>query len=288
MVFQEYNLVERLSVIENVLSRAARLRAGLAGMAAADSPRRRRPRLRAARRRRPRRGLRARAAPTSCRAGSASASASPARSCRSPRCVLADEPTSSLDPKTSVEIMELMAGLSASTLASRSSSTSTTSTSPAASPSRIIGMTGGHVVYDGPPAGARERTTSRRSTAARTGSERRRDAGPAAAGRLPGQLARSRSPGSRSALYTVYATSILADHVGALCQGARERRALPRPHVPAQPGGGQAGADLRRHDRKHPDRRAVDRLRRAAVAAARAAWPRAISRRRGCRGRRAG
>ena len=69
-----------------------------------------------------------------------------------PGLVLADEPTSSLDPKTSVEIMELMAEMSQTRnipivvnihnvdLAKRYAH-------------RIIGMTGGVVVYDGAPAG---------------------------------------------------------------------------------------------------------------------------------------
>ena len=109
MVFQEYNLVERLSVMENVLS-------GRLGYVSA---------WRAWLRKFPRRTS---AAPSSCSTswasatspnrradalsgGSASASASPARSCSSPKLLLADEPTSSLDPKTSVEIMELMADL---------------------------------------------------------------------------------------------------------------------------------------------------------------------------------
>jgi phosphonate transport system ATP-binding protein len=67
-----------------------------------------------------------------------------------PRLLLADEPTSSLDPKTSVEIMALMQAMSEThgfpvivnihnvELARRFAD-------------RIVGMTGGRVVYDGPP-----------------------------------------------------------------------------------------------------------------------------------------
>ena len=69
-----------------------------------------------------------------------------------PGLVLADEPTSSLDPKTSVEVMALLAELSARRaipivvnihnvdLARRYAQ-------------RIIGLCGGAVVYDGPPEG---------------------------------------------------------------------------------------------------------------------------------------
>ena len=68
-----------------------------------------------------------------------------------PEILLADEPTSSLDPKTSVEIMELMANLAGKRnipvivnihnvdLAKRFCQ-------------RMIGMTGGNVVFDGTPA----------------------------------------------------------------------------------------------------------------------------------------
>jgi phosphonate transport system ATP-binding protein len=67
-----------------------------------------------------------------------------------PKIILADEPTSSLDPKTSVEIMELLRNLGAARnipvvvnihnveLARRFAT-------------RIVGMTGGRVVYDGSP-----------------------------------------------------------------------------------------------------------------------------------------
>jgi phosphonate transport system ATP-binding protein len=68
-----------------------------------------------------------------------------------PRLLLADEPTSSLDPKTSVEIMELMRDVAARheipilvnmhdvELAKRFAD-------------RIVGLSGGAVVFDGPPA----------------------------------------------------------------------------------------------------------------------------------------
>jgi phosphonate transport system ATP-binding protein len=69
-----------------------------------------------------------------------------------PDIILADEPTSSLDPKTSVEIIEIMQRVALERaipvivnihnveLARRYAS-------------RIVGITGGHVVYDGPPNG---------------------------------------------------------------------------------------------------------------------------------------
>lgn len=154
MVFQEYNLVERLSVIENVLS--GRLgyvpawRAFLRKFPAGDVARafdlidavglnqdfatRRADALSGGQRQ---------------RVGIARAIM------QEPALVLADEPTSSLDPKTSVEIMELLAEISRTRhvpiivnihnvdLARRYAS-------------RIIGMTGGEVVYDGPPEGLKD------------------------------------------------------------------------------------------------------------------------------------
>jgi phosphonate transport system ATP-binding protein len=148
MVFQEYNLVERLSVMENVLSgrlgyvsswRAWRRAfakddirkafelldvVGLSGFAQqrADA-------LSGGQRQ---------------RVGIARAVM------QEPKLLLADEPTSSLDPKTSVEIMELLRGVGATRgipvlvnmhdveLAKRFAD-------------RVVGMSGGKVVYDGPP-----------------------------------------------------------------------------------------------------------------------------------------
>jgi phosphonate transport system ATP-binding protein len=69
--------------------------------------------------------------------------------------VLADEPTSSLDPKTSVEIMDLLAGLARARgipvvvnihnvdLARRFAQ-------------RIVGMSAGAIVFDGPPSQLQE------------------------------------------------------------------------------------------------------------------------------------
>jgi phosphonate transport system ATP-binding protein len=148
MIFQEYNLVERLTVMENVLSgrlgyvspwRAWRRRfpadaiarafelldvVGLAGFAhqRADS-------LSGGQRQ---------------RVGIARAVM------QQPAVLLADEPTSSLDPKTSVEIMQLLADIARDRaipvvinmhdveLAKRFAD-------------RIVGMAGGSIVFDGPP-----------------------------------------------------------------------------------------------------------------------------------------
>ena len=148
MVFQEYNLVERLTVMENLLSgrlgyvspwRAWRRKfdpddirkafelldvVGLDGFA-----HRRADALSGGQRQ---------------RVGIARAVM------QEPKLLLADEPTSSLDPKTSVEIMELLADVGRAReipvlinmhdveLAKRFAD-------------RVVGMSEGRVVFDGPP-----------------------------------------------------------------------------------------------------------------------------------------
>jgi phosphonate transport system ATP-binding protein len=150
MVFQEYNLVERLTVMENLLS----------GRLGYVSP------FKAWLRRFPQADIDAAfellevvglAGYANQRADSLSGGQRQrvgiARAVmQRPRLLLADEPTSSLDPKTSVEIMTLLRDLGRARnfpvivnmhdveLARRFAD-------------RVIGMSGGVVVYDGPPAG---------------------------------------------------------------------------------------------------------------------------------------
>lgn len=150
MVFQEYNLVERLTVMENVLS-------GRLGYV---------PPVKAWLRKYPQADIDAafelldtvglieyanqRADALS---GGQRQRVGIARAVmQQPELLLADEPTSSLDPKTSVEIMELMVSIAERRripvilnihnvpLARRFAT-------------RIIGMSGGSIVYDGPTAG---------------------------------------------------------------------------------------------------------------------------------------
>jgi phosphonate transport system ATP-binding protein len=150
MVFQEYNLVERLTVMENLLS-------GRLGYV---------PAFKAWLRRFPKADVdRAFALLDRVGLGSFANQRADALSggqrqrvgiaravMQGPRLLLADEPTSSLDPKTSVEIMELLREVGREhglpvivnmhdvELARRFAE-------------RIVGMSGGRVVYDGPPAG---------------------------------------------------------------------------------------------------------------------------------------
>ncbi len=148
MVFQEYNLVERLTVMENLLS-------GRLGYVSA---------WRAWRRKFPRDDI-ARAFDllavvgldgfahrrADALSGGQRQRVGIARAVmQEPKLLLADEPTSSLDPKTSVEIMELLGNVGRERgipvlvnmhdvdLAKRFAD-------------RVIGMSGGKVVYDGPP-----------------------------------------------------------------------------------------------------------------------------------------
>jgi len=150
MVFQEYNLVERLTVMENLLT-------GRLGYLSA---------WKAWRRKFPAEDFeRAYQLLDVIGLGSFAHQRADALSggqrqrvgiaralMQQPAILLADEPTSSLDPKTSVEIIQLLreqgrergipviVNIHDVELARRHSD-------------RIVGMTGGHVVYDGPPAG---------------------------------------------------------------------------------------------------------------------------------------
>ncbi|MFT7490705.1 MAG: phosphonate transport system ATP-binding protein [Pseudohongiellaceae bacterium] len=148
MVFQEYNLVERLTVIENVLT------GRLGYMSAWQAWRRKFSRedidtafelLDAV-------GLteHAKKRADSLSGGQRQRVGIARAVMQDPRILLADEPTSSLDPKTAVEIMELLEGFSMQknipalvnihdvSLASRFAK-------------RVIGMSEGVIVYDGSP-----------------------------------------------------------------------------------------------------------------------------------------
>jgi phosphonate transport system ATP-binding protein len=148
MVFQEYNLVERLTVMENLLS-------GRLGYVSSWS---------AWRRKFPPSDIRrafelldvvgltgfAHRRADALSGGQRQRVGIARAVMQEPKMLLADEPTSSLDPKTSVEIMELLAGVGRARgipvlinmhdveLAKRFAD-------------RIVGMSGGRVVFDGPP-----------------------------------------------------------------------------------------------------------------------------------------
>ena len=150
MVFQEYNLVERLSVMENLLTgclgKTSPLKALFRKFEAADIDR--------AWQMLDIVGLAsfANARADSLSGGQRQRVGISRAVMQEPALLLADEPTSSLDPKTSVEIMELLARIARDRnipvvinmhdveLAKRFAQ-------------RIIGMSGGKVVYDGAPAG---------------------------------------------------------------------------------------------------------------------------------------
>ncbi len=184
MVFQEYNLVERLTVMENLLS-------GRLGYVSA---------WRAWRRKFPPEDIRgayelldlvglagfAHQRADALSGGQRQRVGIARAVMQEPKLLLADEPTSSLDPKTSVEIMELLTEVARSRgipvlinmhdveLARRFAD-------------RIIGMRDGRIVFDGPPGGAHRRDADddlrRRGLAAMTAEPgdrgRRTDAPPA-------------------------------------------------------------------------------------------------------------
>ena len=153
MVFQEYNLVERLSVMENVLSG----RLGYVSPLKAWLRRFSKTEIDAAFDLLDAVGLGQFATQRAdALSGGQRQRVGIARAVmQDPELLLADEPTSSLDPKTSVEIMELMTGLARRRgipvivnihnveLAKRFAG-------------RIVGMSGGSIVFDGPPGDLRD------------------------------------------------------------------------------------------------------------------------------------
>ena len=150
MVFQEYNLVERLSVMENLLTGCLGKTPAWKALLRKFEPED----IRSAWETLEVVGLTgfANARADSLSGGQRQRVGISRAVMQHPALLLADEPTSSLDPKTSVEIMELLTRVATSKnipviinmhdveLAKRFAN-------------RIIGMAGGRVVYDGPPSG---------------------------------------------------------------------------------------------------------------------------------------
>ena len=150
MVFQEYNLVERLTVMENLLT-------GRLGYTSAWNSFRRKfepADIEHAFKLLDKVGLDsfANTRADALSGGQRQRVGISRALMQKPALMLADEPTSSLDPKTSVEIMQLMCGLAEESqipvminmhdveLAKRFAQ-------------RVLGMSGGSIVYDGAPAG---------------------------------------------------------------------------------------------------------------------------------------
>jgi phosphonate transport system ATP-binding protein len=150
MVFQEYNLVERLTVMENLLTG----RLGYTNAFNAWLRRFTKEDIQRAYEMLDVVGLRdfANQRADSLSGGQRQRVGISRAVMQRPSLILADEPTSSLDPKTSVEIMELLQRVAQTKnipvivnmhdveLAKRFAG-------------RIVGMSGGHVVYDGAPDG---------------------------------------------------------------------------------------------------------------------------------------
>ena len=147
MVFQEYNLVERLSVMENLLS-------GRLGYVSA---------WRAWRRKFPPEDIRrayelldvvglagfAHQRADALSGGQRQRVGIARAVMQEPKLLLADEPTSSLDPKTSVEIMELLAGIGRARGIPVLINMHDVELARGFA-DRIIGMTGGRIIFDGP------------------------------------------------------------------------------------------------------------------------------------------
>ena len=146
MVFQSFNLFPHMTVLKNVMLAPMRVR----GTTPAEAERKARELLA-----RVGIGEQAEKFPGQLSGGQQQRVAIARALAMEPRVLLFDEPTSSLDPKTSVEIMELLAQVGRErdipvlvnihnvALAKRYAL-------------RIVGMSKGVVVYDGPPAGLQD------------------------------------------------------------------------------------------------------------------------------------
>ena len=150
MVFQQFNLVRRASVLDNVL-------AGRLGYVPAVAERARtlsaEPIATWRARAWPRSAWRTSptGAPTRSRAASSSASPSRARSRKQPAVILADEPTASLDPALTTSIMDILRRINVERGLTLVVSQHQLETALAYA-TRIVGFRQGRVAFDGPPA----------------------------------------------------------------------------------------------------------------------------------------
>ena len=150
MIFQQFNLVRRASVLDNVLAGRLGFVPPLPSLLGRFPPSRPRPGARVPGPGRARRTWPA-GAPTRCRAASSSAWPSRARWPRQPAVILADEPTASLDPALTTEIMDILRRINVERGLTLVVSQHQLETALAYA-TRVVGFRAGRVSFDGPPA----------------------------------------------------------------------------------------------------------------------------------------